>query len=49
MARTWTLPAASLEALYDQYLITEPSPGRFRLHDLLREHALALADSRRPS
>ena len=28
-----------LEALYDQYLITEPARGRYRLHDLIREHA----------
>src|SRR5580700_7126575 len=33
-----------LEALYDQYLIAEPAQGRFRLHDLIREHARALAD-----
>jgi class 3 adenylate cyclase/tetratricopeptide (TPR) repeat protein len=33
-----------LEALYDQYLLSEPAPGRYRLHDLLREHARALAD-----
>ncbi|HUD35331.1 MAG TPA: tetratricopeptide repeat protein [Streptosporangiaceae bacterium] len=32
-----------LEALYDQNLITEPSQGRYRLHDLLREHARKLA------
>jgi tetratricopeptide (TPR) repeat protein/transcriptional regulator with XRE-family HTH domain len=32
-----------LEALYDQYLLTEPVPGRYRMHDLLREHARALA------
>jgi tetratricopeptide (TPR) repeat protein/transcriptional regulator with XRE-family HTH domain len=32
-----------LEALYDQYLLTEPAPGRYRLHDLIREHARALA------
>ncbi len=32
-----------LEALYDQYLLTEPAPGRYRMHDLLREHARALA------
>ena len=39
-------PAAArrhLEALYDQHLIGEPVPGRYRLHDLLREHARALA------
>jgi len=32
-----------LDELYDQHLITEPAPGRYRLHDLLREHAGALA------
>jgi DNA-binding transcriptional ArsR family regulator len=32
-----------LEALYDQHLISEPAAGRYRLHDLLREHAQALA------
>jgi tetratricopeptide (TPR) repeat protein/transcriptional regulator with XRE-family HTH domain len=32
-----------LEALYDQYLLTEPTPGRYRMHDLIREHARALA------
>jgi tetratricopeptide (TPR) repeat protein len=32
-----------LEALYDQYLLTEPARGRYRLHDLIREHARALA------
>ena len=33
----------SLEALYDQYLLTEPTPGRYRMHDLIREHARAVA------
>ena len=33
-----------LEALYDQYLLTEPTQGRYRMHDLIREHARALAD-----
>jgi class 3 adenylate cyclase/tetratricopeptide (TPR) repeat protein len=33
-----------LEALYDQYLLTEPVQGRYRLHDLIREHARALAE-----
>jgi len=33
-----------LEALYDQYLLTEPTPGRYRMHDLIREHARDLAD-----
>src|SRR5260370_9474877 len=32
-----------LEALYEQYLLTEPVPGRYRMHDLIREHARALA------
>jgi tetratricopeptide (TPR) repeat protein/transcriptional regulator with XRE-family HTH domain len=31
-----------MEALYDQYLLTEPAPGRYRMHDLIREHARAL-------
>jgi tetratricopeptide (TPR) repeat protein/transcriptional regulator with XRE-family HTH domain len=33
----------SLEALYEHYLLTEPAPGRYRMHDLIREHARALA------
>jgi tetratricopeptide (TPR) repeat protein/transcriptional regulator with XRE-family HTH domain len=33
-----------LEALYDQYLLAEPAHGRYRLHDLIREHARALAE-----
>jgi tetratricopeptide (TPR) repeat protein/transcriptional regulator with XRE-family HTH domain len=32
-----------LDELYDQHLITEPKLGRYQLHDLLREHARALA------
>ena len=32
-----------LEQLYDQHLLTEPAPGRYVLHDLVREHARALA------
>jgi hypothetical protein len=32
-----------LEGLYDQHLLTEPAPGRYQLHDLLREHARTLA------
>ena len=45
-ARPGLSPAAGrgLEALYDQYLLTEPVPGRYRMHDLIREHARALAD-----
>ncbi|HEV3293766.1 MAG TPA: helix-turn-helix transcriptional regulator [Streptosporangiaceae bacterium] len=37
-----------LEALYDQYLLTEPARGRYRLHDLIREHARALAERADP-
>jgi tetratricopeptide (TPR) repeat protein/transcriptional regulator with XRE-family HTH domain len=33
----------SLEGLYDRYLLAEPAQGRYRLHDLIREHARALA------
>ncbi len=33
-----------LEALYDHYLLTELAHGRYRLHDLVRAHACALAD-----
>jgi tetratricopeptide (TPR) repeat protein/transcriptional regulator with XRE-family HTH domain len=33
-----------LEALYDQYLLTEPVQSRYRMHDLIREHARTLAD-----
>jgi tetratricopeptide (TPR) repeat protein len=32
-----------LEALYDHYLLAEPAHGRYRMHDLIREHARALA------
>jgi tetratricopeptide (TPR) repeat protein/transcriptional regulator with XRE-family HTH domain len=38
-----------LEALYDQHLITEPARGRYRFHDLLREHARALAAADDPA
>jgi tetratricopeptide (TPR) repeat protein/transcriptional regulator with XRE-family HTH domain len=34
---------APLEALYDHYLLAEPSQGRYRMHDLIREYARALA------
>jgi tetratricopeptide (TPR) repeat protein/DNA-binding XRE family transcriptional regulator len=32
-----------LEGLYERYLITELVRGRYRMHDLVREHARALA------
>ena len=46
-----TLDAArrDLEGLYDQHLLTEPAPGRYQLHDLLREHARALAAADNPA
>jgi tetratricopeptide (TPR) repeat protein/transcriptional regulator with XRE-family HTH domain len=33
-----------LNGLYDQYLLSEPTRGRYQLHDLLREHARSLAE-----
>ena len=38
-----------LEALYDHYLLTELAHGRYRFHDLIRQHARALADTDDPS
>jgi tetratricopeptide (TPR) repeat protein/transcriptional regulator with XRE-family HTH domain len=38
-----------LDELYDQNLIAEPAPGRYQLHDLLREHARALAAADDPA
>lgn len=37
-----------LEELYEQHLVAEPAPGRYQLHDLLREHARALAAAGAP-
>ena len=34
-----------LDELFDQHLVTEPVIGRYRLHDLIREHARALAET----
>ena len=39
-----TAARRGLEALYDQYLLAEPAPGRYRMHDLIREHARVLAE-----
>jgi len=44
-----TTARRQLEALYDQHLITQPATGRYRLHDLLREHAGILATSDDPA
>jgi DNA-binding SARP family transcriptional activator len=38
-----------LDELYDQHLIGEPAAGRYQLHDLLREHARAVADGAGPA
>jgi tetratricopeptide (TPR) repeat protein/transcriptional regulator with XRE-family HTH domain len=38
-----------LESLYDHYLLTEPARGRYRFHDLLREHARGLAATDPPA
>ncbi len=38
-----------LSELYDQHLLTEPAPGRYVLHDLLREYARALAATEDPA
>jgi tetratricopeptide (TPR) repeat protein len=34
-----------LQALYDRNMIAEPSRGRYRFHELIREHARALAEA----
>jgi len=38
-----------LDELYNQHLLTESAPGRYRMHDLLREHARALAGADDPA
>ncbi len=38
-----TTARRGLEALYEQYLLIEPAPGRYRMHDLISEHARAMA------
>ena len=37
-----------LDELYDHHLLTEPAPGRYLLHDLLREYARALVAADQP-
>lgn len=34
----------SLQSLVDHHLLTEPTPGRYRMHDLIRQHATTLAE-----
>jgi tetratricopeptide (TPR) repeat protein/transcriptional regulator with XRE-family HTH domain len=41
--------SGQLDELYDQNLISEPRVGRYLLHDLLREHARALAEADDPA
>jgi tetratricopeptide (TPR) repeat protein/transcriptional regulator with XRE-family HTH domain len=38
-----------LQALYDQNMITEPTRGRYRFHDLIREYAHTLATTEDPA
>ena len=38
-----------LDALYDRHLVTEPVPGRYMLHDLLRAYAQSLAATDGPA
>jgi tetratricopeptide (TPR) repeat protein/transcriptional regulator with XRE-family HTH domain len=38
-----------LESLYDQYLLAEPTRGRYRFHDLIREHSRVLAAADPPA
>lgn len=39
---------AVLEELVDAHLVQEPSPGRYRMHDLMRQHAADLAADEEP-
>ncbi|WP_208762521.1 ATP-binding protein [Microbispora bryophytorum] len=39
---------AALEELVDAHLIQEPSPGRYRMHDLIRQYAADLAADEEP-
>lgn len=38
-----SLARRRLDELFDQHLIAEPASGRYRMHDLIRQHARALA------
>ncbi|MBX6382874.1 MAG: tetratricopeptide repeat protein [Microbispora sp.] len=40
--------AAVLEELVDAHLVQEPSPGRYRMHDLIRQYAADLAAEEEP-
>ncbi|HEX6353082.1 ATP-binding protein [Actinophytocola sp.] len=41
-------PDAVLEELVDAHLVQEPSPGRYRMHDLIRRYAADLAADEEP-
>jgi tetratricopeptide (TPR) repeat protein/transcriptional regulator with XRE-family HTH domain len=44
-----TAARQQLESLYDHYLLAEPARGRYRFHDLIREHARGLAADSPPA
>ena len=46
---TVTEARRDLEGLYDHYLLIETARGRYRFHDLIREHARALAATSPPA
>jgi tetratricopeptide (TPR) repeat protein/transcriptional regulator with XRE-family HTH domain len=46
---TLAIARRHLDELYDQHLLAEPAPGRYQLHDLLREHARSLAATDDPA
>jgi tetratricopeptide (TPR) repeat protein/transcriptional regulator with XRE-family HTH domain len=46
---TLSIARALLEDLYAHHLIDEPARGRYRFHDLIREHARALAAGDEPA
>lgn len=39
---------ATLEDLVDAHLVEQPTPGRYRLHDLVRQHARRAAEQEEP-
>jgi DNA-binding SARP family transcriptional activator len=43
-----TVAGQIAEDLVDANLVAQPTPGRYRLHDLLREHAAAVAERTEP-
>src|SRR5262249_40579770 len=43
------LARLQLDELYDHHLVAEPAPGRYELHDLLRDHARSLTATDDPA